>query len=122
MKSSHRFRSPSKFAFGSLIVSPILAWTYRRGRITQLMYDFLETPDDFYKHLRRVTASIACTLVFGQRGATYDTFWGHVSIDSKLLENSPNDGTQCVYDALKMVGSTPHPPSLTGTGLKLRRA
>jgi hypothetical protein len=42
------------------------------------MYDFMTNPDDFYRHLRRVTASIACTFVYGQRAPTYDTFWGNV--------------------------------------------
>jgi hypothetical protein len=43
-----------------------------------LMNDFLETPENFYTHVRRVTASIANILIFGQRGATYDSFWGSV--------------------------------------------
>ncbi|KAF2499912.1 putative cytochrome P450 oxidoreductase [Lophium mytilinum] len=64
----------------------------QESEITQLMFDFLEKPEDFYKHLRRVTSSIACTLVFGQRGATYDSFWG-----------------SCVYEALASFGECLEP-------------
>ncbi|KAI9742375.1 MAG: hypothetical protein M1818_003908 [Claussenomyces sp. TS43310] len=46
------------------------------AEITVLMLDMLNTPENFYKHVRRVTASIANILIFGQRGVTYDTFWG----------------------------------------------
>jgi len=52
-----------------------------------LMHDLVHKPEDFYNHMRRVTASIACILVFGNRGATYESFWGH-----------------CVYDALDKFG------------------
>ncbi|OCL14884.1 cytochrome P450 [Glonium stellatum] len=64
----------------------------QESEITQLMFDFLETPEDFFKHFRRVTASIACTLVYGQRAPTYDSFWGH-----------------CVYDALQFFGQALEP-------------
>ncbi|KAL1969797.1 hypothetical protein VTN77DRAFT_7306 [Rasamsonia byssochlamydoides] len=37
--------------------------------------DFLCTPERFYNHIRRVTASTVSILVFGQRGATSDSFW-----------------------------------------------
>jgi hypothetical protein len=49
------------------------------SRITQLMFDFLDDPDHFYEHVRRVTSSIACTFVYGHRASTYDSFWGRVS-------------------------------------------
>lgn len=55
--------------FGMLLTYP---------RITQLMFDFLEDPDNFYQHVRRVTASIACTFVFGHRAPVADCFWGNV--------------------------------------------
>jgi hypothetical protein len=56
-------------------------------RTIVLMNDLLETPNNFYKHVRRTTASIACILVFGQRAASYEAFWGHVSTNFlSLLE------------------------------------
>ncbi|KAJ0413479.1 cytochrome P450 [Aspergillus carlsbadensis] len=64
----------------------------QESEITQLVYDIVNTPDDFYRHLRRVTASIACTFIYGQRGATYESFWGH-----------------CVYTALAKFGEALEP-------------
>jgi hypothetical protein len=61
------------------------------SRITQLVYDMMNTPDDFYRHLRRVTASIACTFIYGQRGATYESFWGHVSLTITNKGESPKE-------------------------------
>jgi hypothetical protein len=43
-----------------------------------MLHDLVQKPEGFYNHIRRVTASIACVLIFGQRGATYESFWGHV--------------------------------------------
>ncbi|KIW75333.1 hypothetical protein Z517_10074 [Fonsecaea pedrosoi CBS 271.37] len=46
-----------------------------------LMNDLLNHPDGFFNHIRRYTASVAATLVYGQRGATFDSFWGHAVYD-----------------------------------------
>jgi cytochrome P450 len=55
----------------------------QEAEITVLMKDFLDTPENFYKHVRRVTASIANILIFGQRGATFEgSFWGHGVYDA----------------------------------------
>lgn len=43
------------------------------------MNDLLQSPEGFFDHIRRYTASVATTLVYGQRGATFDSFWAHVS-------------------------------------------
>ncbi|KEF57227.1 uncharacterized protein A1O9_07417 [Exophiala aquamarina CBS 119918] len=44
-----------------------------------LMNDLLTNPEGFFNHIRRYTASVAATLVFGQRGSTFNSFWAHVS-------------------------------------------
>jgi len=46
-----------------------------------LMNDLLRNPDGFFNHIRRYTASVAATLVFGQRGATFKSFWAHAVFD-----------------------------------------
>lgn len=61
-------------------------------RINVLMQDLLDTPDNFYKHLRRVSASIANILIFGQRAPSYESFWG-----------------SCVYRTLDRVGEILEP-------------
>jgi hypothetical protein len=47
-------------------------------RATVLLNDLLRTPDEFFDCVRRYTASVAAILVFGQRGATFKSFWAHV--------------------------------------------
>jgi hypothetical protein len=42
------------------------------------MNDLLQQPHDFIKHIRRYTSSVANSIIYGQRAATYDDFWGHV--------------------------------------------
>ena len=44
------------------------------------MRDLLETPKDFYHHIMRTTCSMACIMVWGQRGPTWESFFGHVSV------------------------------------------
>ncbi|KAL4810589.1 cytochrome P450 [Aspergillus unguis] len=53
------------------------------AEISVLMRDLLQTPDDFYHHVMRTTCSIACSMVWGHRGATFQSFFG-----------------RCVYDAM----------------------
>ncbi|KAL1900977.1 hypothetical protein Sste5346_002040 [Sporothrix stenoceras] len=53
------------------------------AEITVLLRDLLDRPEAFYNHVRRTTCSVACAMVFGQRGASYESFFGH-----------------CVYDAM----------------------
>jgi hypothetical protein len=43
------------------------------------MRDLVKTPDEFYHHIMRTTCSIACSMVWGHRGATFDSFFGRVS-------------------------------------------
>ncbi|KAL1381592.1 cytochrome P450 [Phyllosticta capitalensis] len=42
-----------------------------------LLTDLLDTPNDFYKHVKRTTCSVANVLIWGHRASTYDEFWGH---------------------------------------------
>ncbi|KAK5331677.1 hypothetical protein LTR93_000682 [Exophiala xenobiotica] len=46
-----------------------------------LMNDLLTKPEGFFNHIRRYTASVAATLVYGQRGSTFDSFWAHGVFD-----------------------------------------
>ncbi|KAI1617874.1 putative cytochrome P450 oxidoreductase [Exophiala viscosa] len=46
-----------------------------------LMNDLLVNPEGFFNHIRRYTASVAATLVYGQRGSTFDSFWAHGVFD-----------------------------------------
>jgi hypothetical protein len=55
-------------------------------RATVLMNDLLETPEDFFNHISRYTASVATTLVYGFRAATFQSFWGHVS---QIIRHGP---------------------------------
>ena len=52
---------------------------YSSNRGIVLMNDLLVEPEGFFNHIRRYTASVASTLVYGQRGSTFDSFWAHVS-------------------------------------------
>ena len=47
-----------------------------------LLSDILETPERYYKHIKRTTASVADAVVFGHRGPTFDSFWAHAVYDA----------------------------------------
>ncbi|KAK7619193.1 cytochrome P450 [Phyllosticta citricarpa] len=47
------------------------------SEMSVLLLDLLKTPEDFYKHVKRTTCSVANVVVWGHRAATYDEFWGH---------------------------------------------
>lgn len=42
------------------------------------MTDLLDDPIGFYEHIKRYTASVATTVVYGYRASTADSFWGRV--------------------------------------------
>lgn len=42
------------------------------------MDNLLSRPEDFYKEIRRYTASVITSLVFGYRASTYESFWSQV--------------------------------------------
>ena len=41
------------------------------------MNDLLESPEGFYDHVRRYTASVASSLTYGYRAATFGSFWAY---------------------------------------------
>jgi hypothetical protein len=49
-------------------------------RATVLMTDLLGTPDGFFNHVRRYTASVVTSVTYGFRGATFESFWAHVGV------------------------------------------
>ncbi|KAK4150414.1 putative cytochrome P450 oxidoreductase [Chaetomidium leptoderma] len=49
----------------------------QEAEATVLMNDLLETPDNFFDHIRRYTASVATCITHGFRAPTFDSFWGH---------------------------------------------
>lgn len=61
-----------------------------------MMNDLIRDPANFYNHIKRVTASIACILVYGQRAPSYEDFWGHVSIVSMCRYQTADSLTVCV--------------------------
>lgn len=42
------------------------------------MTDLLDDATNFYEHIKRYTASIATTVVYGYRAPTPGSFWGRV--------------------------------------------
>ncbi|OAG03879.1 cytochrome P450 oxidoreductase-like protein [Paraphaeosphaeria sporulosa] len=51
----------------------------QEAEASQLMHDLLNTPEDFFNHVKRVTASVASIVIFGFRAPTPDSFWATVS-------------------------------------------
>jgi hypothetical protein len=47
--------------------------------MSQLLYDLLETPEQFFTHVKRTTASIGAIVMYGHRAPTYETPFGNVS-------------------------------------------
>ncbi|KAK8151548.1 cytochrome P450 [Phyllosticta citribraziliensis] len=47
------------------------------SEMSVLLLDLLKSPEDFYKHVKRTTCSVANVVVWGHRAATYGEFWGH---------------------------------------------
>ncbi|KAF2768278.1 cytochrome P450 [Teratosphaeria nubilosa] len=41
-----------------------------------LLSDLVRDPTNFYESIQRTTASVACAVVWGHRGPTFDSFWG----------------------------------------------
>ncbi|KAK5352286.1 hypothetical protein LTS03_004054 [Exophiala xenobiotica] len=62
------------------------------AEVTVLLHQLLTDPKNFYNHIKRTTSSISCILIYGQRGPTFENFWGHA-----------------VYDALNLFGEALEP-------------
>jgi hypothetical protein len=56
-----------------------------RIRVTTLMYNLLDNPKDFSKHVDRATASFSSIALFGQRAKSVDDFWTSVSRLSEAI-------------------------------------
>ncbi|KAF4334392.1 oxidoreductase [Fusarium beomiforme] len=68
------------------------AGSIQDAEISVLLRDLLDEPQDFYHHVMRTTCSVACAMVFGQRGASWESFFGH-----------------CVYDAMESYSESLEP-------------
>ncbi|KIW91638.1 uncharacterized protein Z519_07606 [Cladophialophora bantiana CBS 173.52] len=44
----------------------------QQAESSQTMYDIMQTPEQWFEHLRRYAAAVILEAVYGQRGATYD--------------------------------------------------
>lgn len=83
----------------------------QEAEATVLMNDLLDDPEGFFDHIRRYTASVISSIVFGQRGATFDSFWAHGVYDvmgkwTECMEPGANPPAD-EYPFLKLI-----PPSL----------
>ncbi|KIX97095.1 uncharacterized protein Z520_07209 [Fonsecaea multimorphosa CBS 102226] len=61
-----------------------------------LLSDLLNNPEGYYSHIKRMTASVASTVVFGHRGPDANNFWAHAVYDA--MDN---------YNASLEVGANP---------------
>ncbi|KAL5388329.1 hypothetical protein PMIN02_007761 [Paraphaeosphaeria minitans] len=66
----------------------------QEAEASQLMHDLLNAPEDFFNHVKRVTASVASIVIFGFRAPTPDSFWA-----------------TCVYDAIDQINLATTPGS-----------
>jgi hypothetical protein len=55
------------------------------------MNNFLDKPEDFYHEVRRYTASVITSLVFGWRAPSYDSYWSKVSMPTNLIRGDTKD-------------------------------
>ncbi|KAH9235592.1 hypothetical protein K456DRAFT_1833555 [Colletotrichum gloeosporioides 23] len=58
---------------------------------TVLMTNLLDSPDGFYNHIRRYTASVVTSITYGFRAATFESFWGHWTASMEPGANPPVD-------------------------------
>ncbi|RFU29332.1 hypothetical protein B7463_g6997, partial [Scytalidium lignicola] len=47
-----------------------------------LLADLVRDPKNFYTHIQRTTSSVANAVVWGHRGAKFDSFWAHAVYDA----------------------------------------
>ncbi|CZR64457.1 uncharacterized protein PAC_14355 [Phialocephala subalpina] len=69
---------------------------------TVLMANLLEKPGDFYCQIKWYTASVAASIMFGQRGATPDDFWARWTEAMEPGANPPVDE----FPLLKIIPSS----------------
>ncbi|KAF2269375.1 cytochrome P450 oxidoreductase-like protein [Lojkania enalia] len=76
MHTSPMWRAQRKLAAQNLSPSALkVLASVQEAEICQLMYDLLNTPNDFSAHIKRTTASVASIRLFGHRAKTFDSFW-----------------------------------------------
>ncbi|KAF1976357.1 cytochrome P450 2D18 [Bimuria novae-zelandiae CBS 107.79] len=64
----------------------------QEAETSQLMFDLLKTPEDFFGHVKRVTSSVASIVIFGFRAPTVDSWWAtcvYEAIDQINLASTP---------------------------------
>ncbi|KAF4813759.1 Cytochrome P450 monooxygenase yanC [Colletotrichum siamense] len=49
----------------------------QEAEATVLMTNLLDSPDGFYNHICRYTASVVTSITYGFRAASFESFWGH---------------------------------------------
>ncbi|ESK85919.1 cytochrome p450 [Moniliophthora roreri MCA 2997] len=58
------------------ILTPAAAESHlpiQRAEATQVLYDFIQNPDDFFNHIGRYTNSVIMSILFGKRCPRYET-------------------------------------------------
>ncbi|ESK85937.1 cytochrome p450 [Moniliophthora roreri MCA 2997] len=72
------------------ILTPAAAESYlpiQRAEATQVLYDFIQNPDDFFNHIGRYTNSVIMSILFGERCPRYETPESLGFFESKELWN-----------------------------------
>ncbi|KAF9269293.1 cytochrome P450 [Marasmius fiardii PR-910] len=59
----------------------------QRAEATQLLYDFLKTPEGFCEHLRRYTNSVIMSIVYGKRCPRYESYETKAFYESQRIWN-----------------------------------
>ncbi|GME65473.1 cytochrome p450 [Neofusicoccum parvum] len=79
MHNDHIWRAQRKVAAHNL--SPRLldanVAPLQEAEMAILLHDLLRTPNKFFDHIKRSTGSVANIIIWGHRGATYESFWGY---------------------------------------------
>ncbi|PVH69785.1 cytochrome P450 [Cadophora sp. DSE1049] len=63
----------------------------QEAEATVLMNNLLDSPEGFYDHIRRYTASVASSLTYGYRAATFQSFWAYWTAAMEPGANPPVD-------------------------------
>lgn len=67
------------------------------------MNALLERPDNIFSEIRRYTASVAATIIFGFRATQADPFWAQVSIPNFRAPFQVTDVEKAVYSLVEEV-------------------
>lgn len=73
MEYGARWRASRRLVHGILSVTASSSYVlYQVLENKQMLYDLLERPDDFVKHIRRYANALTTTMVYGWRTSTYE--------------------------------------------------